>query len=276
MIYNTRGYNLTTGSASDTIPALRDNQLVNPVYVVIAGRFPQTSQLAGVDFSSQPGVFKGPNHYIDFVLNCAYETYEVQYSWVNNSVRDTVFTPTPNGSLAEIFHGYNTPLSVDGGDSNYQQYLFDAAMQPTIAALEETWANLLSVKVLAVIGAYTSGRATTLQQSRTPLLVARVSKIALAALVASCLAYAVLGLWLFKVAFGAGATTDIRDLVGRLSLPGLTMYAFGGDNLTARKRRKGLKTGRASNVFDETAIRKEESLVAVFGDPEMGYDYKLV
>ena len=70
------------------------------------------------------------------------------------------------------------------------------------------------------------------------------------------------------MAFRAGATTDIRDLVGRLSLAGIAMYAFGQDTLTSKSR--------ANKVFDETVIRDETDRVGVFGDPEMGYDYKLV
>ena len=217
---------------------------------------------------TQPGVFKGPNQYINFVLNCAYETYEVSYIWSNNRVLSTLFTPTPNGSLAEIFHGYLLPLTVSGSDSDYQDFLTEAALQPTTEALAQKWANLFSIKVLAVIGGSTSGRVSVEEQNRTPLLVAKVPKAALAILVASCLAYTVLGTWLFCVAFRAGATTDIRDLVGRLSLPGIAMYAFGEDTLTSKSR--------ANKVFDESVIRDETNRVGVFGDPDMGYDYKLV
>jgi hypothetical protein len=46
------------------------------------------------------------------------------------------------------------------------------------------------------------------------------------------------------------------------------MYAFGEDTLASKSR--------ASKVFDETVIRDEINRVGVFGDPEMGYDYKLV
>jgi hypothetical protein len=264
-VYNSIGYNLTTGLGSAEIPALPDNQLVNPVYVGIAGRFGLDNQLAGVDLTTQPGVFKGPNRYIDFVLNCAYETYEVSYIWSNNTVLSTLFTPTPNGSLAEIFHGYLIPLTISGSDSDYQNFLAEAALEPTTAAMANKWGDLFSVKVLAVVGAFTSGRADIEEQNRTPLLLAKVPKIGLAILVASCLVYTALGTWLFHVAFSAGATTDIRDLVGRLSLPGIAIYAFGGVPWT-----------RAEKVFDETAIREETTRVGVFGDPEMGYDYKLV
>jgi hypothetical protein len=238
------------------------------VYVGIAGRIGLTNQLAGVDLATQPGVFKGPNQYIDFVLNCAYETYEVSYTWSNNTVLSTLFTPTPNGSLAEIFHGYLFPLTITGSDNDYQTFLAEAALEPTTVALAHTWANLFSVKVLTVIGGFTSGRANVEEQNRIPLLVAKVPKVALAVLVASCLAYTALGTWLFYVAFSAGATTDIRDLVERLSLPGIAIYAFGGDTLTSKSK--------ADKVFDETAIRDETNRVGVFGDPETGYDYKLV
>jgi hypothetical protein len=238
------------------------------VYVGIAGRIALESQLAGVDLTTQPGVFKGPNQYIDFVLNCAYETYKVSYVWSNNSVLSTLFTPSSNGSLAEIFHGYLLPLTVSGSDSDYQTFLTEAALQPTTAALAHKWANLFSSKVLAVIGGFTSGRANVEEQNRIPLLVTKVPKVALGILVASCLTYTVLGTWLFWVAFRAGATTDIRDLVGRLSVAGIAMYAFGEDTLTSKSR--------ANKVFDETVIRDETNRVGVFGDPKMGYDYKLV
>ena len=60
-------------------------------------------------------------------------------------------------------------------------------------ALARKWADLFSVKVLAVIGAFTSGRADVEEQNRIPQLVAKVPKVALAILVARCLAYTVLG-----------------------------------------------------------------------------------
>jgi hypothetical protein len=268
VVYNSVGYNLTTGLGSADIPAIPDDQLVNPVYVGIAGRMALENQLAGVDLTTQPGVFKGPNEYIDFVLNCAYETYEVSYIWSNNNVHSALFTPTPNGSLAEIFHGYILPRTISGSDADYQTFLTEAALEPTTAALAHKWANIFSIKVLAVIGGSASSRANVEEQNRIPLLVTKVPKVALSILVASCLGYAVLGAWLFYVAFSAGATTDIRDLVGRLSLPGITMYAFGQDTLTNKSR--------TNKVFDETAIRDETNRVGVFGDPDMGYDYKLV
>lgn len=272
-------------SSGNEGPFMPDSDLINPVYLGIAARFASTSQRAGVNMSSDPGVHQGPTSNLDFVLRCKYTTYLADYNWVNSTARVNTLTPSPNGTIAEIFHGYNLVGSFSAFDNNLQDFILQAALEPNSEKLAESFANAYSTRIMSVIGPFLSPRQNAQEQVRSPLLVAKVPKIPLAVLVAGCCSYVLFGVGSAVVAYRALKSVDVRDLAYRFSLPALALAAFrdeGTDRAVVDRDGHGVEKGRRQargrgpghGVFDETKVRAETMRVAVEGTPKMGFVLK--
>lgn len=223
--YNTIGYDPQTGNPSN-IPPLPDDKLINPIYLGVAGRFAIASESAGVSLSHDSGVFIGSKFYVDFALNCSYTTYDVNYTWSNGTIEMYSFTATPNGSVAEIYHGSQTYYQAPGGTSFLlQDDVLTAALQNSSDAIAIAYADLNSVRVLSMIGGYTTPRTNLREQTRTPLLVARIPTTALAVVVTAGLLYGVLAVILGCLAFYI-SSDDLLQVAGYLNLGGLASAAF--------------------------------------------------
>jgi hypothetical protein len=183
--YNTEGYNVATGNTEDNVPFLQDSELINPVYVAMACRFSMDDESAGNPINDDPGFFHDKYRWLDFVLNCSYTTYSVDYTWSQGSIHNTSFSPSPNGTLAEMYHGAQVYSSVSGGAPVLSANLERAALQNTSDPFATEWANLYSVDILSQIGAYMTPRMNLLEQTRTSMLVTKVPKIPLGVLLAS-------------------------------------------------------------------------------------------
>jgi hypothetical protein len=206
--YNSEGFDPV--DARLTLPPLPDAKLINPIYLGIAGRFSGSDQSVDNSMSNDSGVFQSNRTaYTDFALLCPFTAYDVNYTWVNGQIQDLSFFPSPNGSVLEMYHGTQSYITVNRGDHWLQDFLSQAAMQNTSQQLAYEWASLYSTKVLSTIGAYTTPRKNLQEQQRTPLLVAKVPKAALGALISCSLAYTILGLGLGIAAYRASAT-DVR------------------------------------------------------------------
>ena len=268
--YNSEGYNST-----DDQPELSpwpDVQLVNPVYLGIAGRFSGAAQAVGNSMSNDSGLFQtNETAYVDFALRCPFTAYDVNYTWANGEIQDLSFSPSPNGSMLELYHGRQFYITVSGGDYRLQDFLSQAAMQNTSRELAYEWASLYSTKALSTIGAYTTPRRNLQEQQRTQLLVAKVPKAALGALITCSLAYTILGLGLGVATYRASAT-DVRDLAAQLSLAGLTAAAFDEKHSFTSERRGEAKSGV---IFNEKLNRHETKRVLVDGNPERGYEFRV-
>ena len=267
--YNPEGYDPETDQP--TLPPLPDSKLVNPVYLGIAGRFSMLAQSAGSSLSNDSGVFQtNETAYIDFALRCPIMAYDVNYTWANGGIQGLSLLPSPNGSMLEIYHGVQFYVTVSGGDYQLQDFLVQAAMQNTSDELAYEWASLYSTKVLSTIGAYTTSRMDLQEQKRTPILVAKVPKAALGALITCSLAYTFLGLGLGIAAYKASAT-DVRDLAAQLSLAGLTAAAF-DDKHSFTLQRQPTKNGV---IFNEKLNQGETKRVLIDGNPERGYEFRV-
>ncbi|KAJ9608470.1 hypothetical protein H2200_007458 [Cladophialophora chaetospira] len=259
-------------SAGNLGPFMPDSQLINSVYLGVAGRFQYTAQRAGVNMSSDPGVHQGPSPFIDFTLRCQYTSYLVNYNWVNSTSEVNRLTPSPNGTISEMFHGYNIVGASDSFDNNLQDLILEAALEPNPQALADSFANSYSSRVMSVIGPFLSSRANLLEQTRTPLLVASVSKIPLAILIAGCCSYIIFGIISAVIAYRALRKIDVRDLAFRFSLPALGLQAFRDYNVEKESLAKGGKGGH--RVFEENKIKGETMRVAVEGNPVNGFVLK--
>ncbi|KAL2395313.1 hypothetical protein ABEF93_003711 [Exophiala dermatitidis] len=252
-------------------PFMTDTQLINPVYLGIASRFASTSQRAGVNMSSDQGVHKGPTSNIDFVLQCQYTTYLVDYSWVNSTARINKLTPSPNGTLAEIYHGYDLVGSVSAFDSDLQDMILQAALASDPTELAASFATSYSARVMSVIGPFLSTRDNIAEQTRTSLLVAKVPKAPLAILASCCLAYVLFGVVTAVFAYRALSRVDVRDLAFQFGLPALGLHAF-RDPVTDQSAWAVDDAGH--RLFDETNVKTETMRVAVEGGPRSGYVLK--
>jgi hypothetical protein len=222
--------------------------------------------------SNDSGIFQtNETVYLDFALQCPFTAYDVNYTWANGEIQDVSFSPSPNGSMLEIYHGTQFYVTVSGGDYQLQDFLIQSAMQNTSTELAYEWASLYSTKVLSTIGAYTAPRTNLQEQQRIPLLVAKVPKAALGALIACSLAYTLLGVGLGFVAYKASAT-DVRDLAAQLSLAGLTAAAFDEKHSFTSERRGEAKGGV---VFNEKLNRRETKRIMIDGNPENGYEFRV-
>ncbi|RMZ81683.1 hypothetical protein DV737_g2356, partial [Chaetothyriales sp. CBS 132003] len=213
----------------DNLHVIPDDELLNPFYLGIAMRISaNTFTVNSTIITSEPDVLVSSNEqYLDFIMECSVASYDVNYTWYKSSIQNVTAVPSGNGSLLEIFHGAQTYNTVSGGGFDLQQYMIDAAIAGNnTASFTTTWSNLYSVKVLSLIGAYLTPRTNLQEQKRTSLLVAKVPKSALGALVACSLSYTLLGIFLVIAAWKA-TTRNVREIAEQLSLAGLTKMAFG-------------------------------------------------
>ncbi|KIW45678.1 uncharacterized protein PV06_04049 [Exophiala oligosperma] len=266
--------NLTTpyDSTGDLRPVLTDAQLINPVYFALAARFAVSAQRAGVSMADDPGIHKGPTQNIDFVLKCQYTTYDAEYTWVNSTAEVHTLEPSPNGTLAEIFHGYRLVGTDSAFDNDLGDDILQAALEADPTSMADNFADSFSQRVMSVIGPFLSARTNSQEQDRTPLLVAKVPKAPLAILVACCIAYVIFGVVAAVVAYRALDDVDVRDIAARFSLAALSLHAF----REASTNNSGtVEVDMAGHlVFDESKIRGETSRVGVEGEPRSGFVLK--
>ena len=262
--YATGAFNSTTGDFDPYGACVPDTELINPVYLGVAGRF--DAGASSQNLTNDPGIMEGlDKSYADFVLSCSYTTYEVDYTWFNGTIQNSSFTPSTNGTLAEMYHGSQMHASITGGAHDLVLNVLQAAQQANSPGFLREWGSLYSVKVLGSIGAYTAARPNVQEQQRTVLLVAMVPTIALWAILACSLAYVVLGLALGFAAFKS-SSANVQDLAARLSLAGLTAAAF--------EERDG--TGKHERIIKDpdSAFSKQEDgtrRIGVEGLAQTGY-----
>jgi hypothetical protein len=253
--YNVMGWNNVTGNSDPTLPKLPDSDLVNPVFLSVAGRvtiadIPTDSSLASQSASHLfLPTYSGA--IFDFFLNCSYTTYDIEYTIVNGTTQpDFTFTPTPNGSVAEEWHGLQQYVSMNGDptdglvDSN-----FVAAKQKTPQDFARTWANLYSVRILAVIGAYTNPRSNIQEQAREPLLVTRITPWTLAFLLGANFTYALLGVVVGATAGAAASTRGVLEVSDNMDLNKQIVERYGGVEMGGgfrQDRRDRLSTSDAT------------------------------
>jgi hypothetical protein len=259
--YNSIGLNPSTGQGDPDRSGIPDSKLINPVYFAVAGDFDPQTGLAGVDLSEDPNIY-ARIFSLNFALECSYQTFEVVYTSLNGTLGDVTIAPTTNGSLAEIYHG---SVTLGNLDTQLQDILATAALEPSGVALADTWAKLYSKQILSVIGAFTSPRSNLKEQTRESILVTKLPISALAVLLALNLAYFPLGLCLFTTAYRQASHIDIRDLYSRLSIPGVVTSLFGDGSETSSSQ------DTSSRGFDEHRIVREATHVEAVLDEKDHY-----
>jgi hypothetical protein len=269
--YNVMGWNLVTGNNDPNLPLLPDSKLVNPVFLSVAGRITRdniaTDSTLAAESASHLFLPTYDAAIFDFFLNCSYTTYDVEYTIVNRTTQpDFTFTPTLNGSVAEEWHGRQQYVSLNGDPSDgLAESNLIAAKQKTPEDFARTWANLYSVRVLAVIGAYTNPRLNFQEQVRDQLLVTRIVPWTLYFLLVANFTYALIGVVVGATAW-AVSTREVLKLSDSMDLNkqiaekygGVEMGGFGEDRKMTSIAKvtlegaadSGLRVGVIGNKFE--------------------------
>jgi hypothetical protein len=274
--YNTAGSNLSTGNPEVGSPTLPDSSLINPVFVAVAGRISIDDTSVFSNLSSDPNMFKTTFSWMDVTLNCSYTTFDVNYTLAKGAIRNTSSTPSPNGTLAEMYHGLLSFASVDGGDPDLQANLRRAAHQNTSEAFAREWANLYSGEVLSTIGAYTIPRANFQEQTRTSMIVTKVPKLPLGLLLAFSLSYILLGVFLGFAAHRS-SSAEVCALASELSLAAIVAAAFRApvsESPDSKMRTEKADGGR--NAVAESPVRKICKRVRTADSLQNGWGYVAV
>jgi hypothetical protein len=271
-IYNTVGYNDFNGFDLSILP-YSDSQLVNPFYMGLAGRMSTTSGqfMPGSQMvQKNTNVTFLSNGVVDFILDCAIVSYDVSYTWVEGDLQDMNIVRTPNGSVLEVFHGYQLYSTISGGDPDLQSFLTQSSLSGTTTdAFLQEFGSLYSTKVLSTIGGYTSARMSLAEQQRERMLLSKVPIPPFAILIAWSLSYPLLGLILALQAYRA-SRGNVRDIAAKLSLLGLSQAAFG-------ENRKGTSSGGTTSRVDlNEAPRHEGRRVAVDGSAQQGFEFAVM
>ena len=241
--YNSQGYNPITGNLDAELPLMPDTKLVNPVYLAVAGRMTTAYVVvnSSLGANSAAPLFQPTydGEIFDFFLNCSYTTYDVEYSMINGTTQpDFSFAPTPNGSVAEEWHGRQEYVSLTGDPSGgLVQNNFIAAKQPTPDDFARAWANLYSIRVLSVIGAYTDPRLNIQEQVRDQLVVTRIVPWTLGFLLSVNFTYAVLGMVVGALAW-AVSTKEVLALSKKMDLNKQITERYGGEEISRGKDRE--------------------------------------
>jgi hypothetical protein len=253
--YNTQGYDPITGNMSPNLPTMPDSKLVNPVYLAVAGRITNGDMAFNSTLAAKSPVPLFLPTYggaiFDFFLNCSYTTYDVEYIIVNGTTQsDFSFKPTPNGSVAEEWHGRQQYVSLNGDPSNgLVENQFTAAKQPTPADFARTWANLYSVRVLSVIGAYTNPKLNIQEQVRSQLLVTRVVPWTLGFLLAANFTYVLLGMVVGAIA-RAVLTKEVLEVSEMMDLNKLITERYGGVEMSGGNDYQRASTAQMTSQRD--------------------------
>lgn len=273
--YNSIGLDPSNGLSVEHHPGLPDSQLINPVYFAIAGIFVLPSGSLGPtpgigdSLAADPEIYTGLD-YQGFVLSCSYQTWDVDYTSYDQRPQDFNISPTKNGSVAEIYHGYLQPFSLGGADSQLQDMLQQAIRTNTSQQFADVWADLYSQQILSVIGAFTSPRANLEEQTRTRVVVTKLFIPAVVMFLAVNFAYVPLGIWLYYVAYKKSLECDIRDLYELLSTPGVIISGF-SDQMTLVTSRGGSQ----SCGFKESRIVSETTHIRAVLDAGEGYRFTI-
>jgi hypothetical protein len=134
--------------------------------------------------------------------------------------------------VAEEWHGRQQCVSLnDDPSGGLVENQFTAAKQPTPHDFARTWANLYSVRVLSVIGAYTNPRLNIQEQVRSQLPVTRVVPWTLGFLLAANFTYVLLGMVVGAIA-RAVLTKGVLEVSETMDLNRLITERYGGAEIS--------------------------------------------
>ncbi|KAH8658786.1 hypothetical protein BGZ60DRAFT_127140 [Tricladium varicosporioides] len=190
----------------------------NPVYIGAYGLVPgygggSSPLLNSTDF--YPTQTQG----LGFILGCNMTVYDLDFVLYNGNVSVQQMTLSNTSVVKVLTAPFVTKLA------NIANLAQSAAGEDTPSAFVESWTTGFSTMVLALSAGIMSPRANIMEQKRTPMLIARIPKAPLIALVFLNLIYAVGGVALAVLAARTGAS-ETKSVKERVSVAGLAAKCF--------------------------------------------------
>jgi hypothetical protein len=224
----------TDATGSDNSTQLK--AISNPYYFSIAAAMNQQIGLLNQKLANDPEITTATHGAMVIALFCNTTIYDVEYSLVNSS--ETRFiTKVSNSSVANIVQG-TQQYSDSAGNQVLSNAASLAAFSNSSQEIADKVANAYSRVALSVAANAFLPAPALNSQLRRDILVSRVPKGPLAALLFANLLLAALGIVLTVFALFA-ADDETREVGARFSIPGLVADRFEG--LRARQSVKSVK-----------------------------------
>jgi hypothetical protein len=199
--YNSQGADMINGSMPMFPAPMPDEQLINPVYFGVAYRASGSERSpAGNYIVNSSDFYRGLDdlgYWYGFTLSCAFEIFEVEYTWHNGTLLDIdakSMQGVAGGKVAEIFHGSHWPSQPSSIDVNLQDLMVQATQENDAEAVIQRWSELYSTQVMSVVGAFMIPARSLIEQEYETILVAQVAIPPLILVVVGALAYAIFGI----------------------------------------------------------------------------------
>jgi hypothetical protein len=199
------------------------------------------------------------------VAQCTVTVYDFTYSFLNGTVT-SVTTSMADEKITELMIG---PMMYTGYDFSMMELALQrASLVNTSQQWVDTWSSTFNVVTLGLSTGAFDTQLTLEEQTRTNLLVARVPKAPLFALIAFNVLFVLYGLAVFVFAMFSHPQ-DTSNVQARLSLAGLAASKFEGNR--AERPVKAL-----DEMFLESEESTEELRVAVAKTELGGWAYQTI
>ncbi|KAL8991077.1 MAG: hypothetical protein Q9169_007953 [Polycauliona sp. 2 TL-2023] len=234
----------------------------NPFFAGVLGYFIVSDGSTGLH--SDPEVSPGVGKW--FVLGCEITVYDFTYTFVNNTVAAKNLT-LASDEVAAVVRQVITVRDA----SAYQQFAYNVQlstfMSNTSGQIASSYARNLEKTLLAWSAASWESVRTEQEQIRQNMLVTRVPKVPLFALVGLCLVFVMLSIVVTIIALldESGTTTEIQ---GRLNFFGLVESRLDG------AEKDGIAMEGAEEDGSKKGIRGNEDMkVGIVKSERGGWDY---
>ncbi|OQE37406.1 hypothetical protein PENCOP_c010G02018 [Penicillium coprophilum] len=208
----------STRSDNDT-----DTTLISNPYHYSAVILANMRNARPIALQNEPEVLSGGHGGATIVvLTCTSTVYDIEYSSINGTIKNWK-SSNSNRSTALIVQG--TQRHTDVGDPNLIQAVSIAGLGSSAQDMADQFALAYSQTALAVASGAFEPRAALASQVRERILVARVPKAPLFALIAANLLFVVLGILLAMIALIA-VRGNTGEAQARLTIPALVASLF--------------------------------------------------
>jgi hypothetical protein len=238
----------------------------NPYSFGIAAALPSVAQVGQVNATYDPETVIPLHGGIAFVLNCSTALYDIQYDSINRHVSRFVTVPS-NDSVANIWQGVREFPTTDIALPNLLQAAILATFSGTAQEIAGKIALAYSRVVLAVGSEVLVPQPALAAQEREDILVARVPKAPLFAMVSASLHFVVMGIILTCIAL-LSSGGEGREIQARLSILGLV-----ADRFESARGRNGV--GMMEQYFEEREGPRTIHVGLDYAE-DSGYTYKVL
>lgn len=200
-------------------PSVPDSQLINPIYLGLVIAFPSRHTPSGDALLRDPEISRHQTRpgTASIALNCSFWTHDVEFRWLNGSISSQTNVATKDGSIGELYHGTISELS-----SSFTEAFQSAPLQNSSQQFANDFADLHSIMALRMIGSVMQPVTNLEEASWEDILVTQVPIVALWSLIAANMSFALLGLVLAIRAIKASSSPDLKDLVTKIGVAGMT------------------------------------------------------